>query len=116
MQLRYLKNASVYKITRQKQDNGTYKEVYTLCNNYSVQEQELDDNISVSMYGADINQMIRIKSSQGKLERNLKPLMTSDNNNISKYIIVIDNVKYSVVSVKSYIDIKLIGTFEVLSL
>ena len=112
MQLRYLQEIALYKTTRKKQPNGSYIDSYDFVKAYETQEQELTDDVSVSMYGADIRNITRIKSIKGELEAYLKPLMVSEEDNISKYIIVLNGLKYSVKTVKSYVDIMLIGKFE----
>ena len=68
MQLRYLKDVELKKATKEKQPNGTYIETLTLISSYQVQTQELNDDVSASVYGADINKITRIKSVKGELE------------------------------------------------
>lgn len=112
MQLRYLNKAALYKITKEKQPNGSYINRYNFIKMFSVQEQEISDEISVSIYGADLNRIIRIKSINSELEKHLKPKMVNESDNISKYIIVIDDLSYSIKTVKSFIDIMLVGRLE----
>lgn len=108
MQLRYLKDVDLKKATKEKQPNGSYIETLTLIASYSIQTQELNDDISVSVYGADINKITRIKSVNGELEAFLKPRVNNDNDNVSKYYVVMENTQYSIVSVRdNWIDITL---------
>ncbi len=113
MQLRYLKNIELYKSNRVKQPNGTYIENYSKIADYSVLEQELTDEVSVGIYGADLNKITRIKSIRNELEVYLKTKMINEEDNISKYYIVLDNMQYSIKSVRNnWVDIYLIGRFE----
>ena len=107
MQLRYLKDVDLKKATKEKQPNGTYIETLTLINSYSIQKQDLNDDVSASVYGADINKIARIKSVKGELEAYLKPKVNNDNDNVSKYYVIMENTQYSIVSVRdNWIDIK----------
>ncbi len=108
MQLRYLKSVDLKKATKIKQPNGTYIETLTLISSYSVQTQELNDEISVSIYGADLNKITRIKSVNKDLESYLKPKLNNDEDNISKYYISMDGTQYKIKSVReNWIDISL---------
>lgn len=113
MQLRYLKSVDLKKATREKQPNGTYIETLTLVFSYQVQTQELNDDVSVSIYGADINKIARIKSVKGELEAYLKPKVSNESDNVSKYYIIMDNTQYKIRSVReNWIDIEAIGKYE----
>ena len=113
MQLRYLKSVDLKKATREKQPNGTYIETLTLINSYSIQKQELNDDVSVSIYGADINKIARIKSVKGELEAYLKPKVKNDNDNVSKYYFIMDDTQYKIRSVReNWLDIEAIGKYE----
>lgn len=109
MLLRYLKRVELKKAIKEKQPNGTYIETYTLIKKYSVQEQELDDQISASIYGASIINMLRIKSPLNDLESYLKEKINNTDDNISQYFIFTDNKRYKVLSVtKRGIDLELV--------
>ena len=106
MQLRYLKNVILKKSTKTKQDNGTYIETFTDVKTYEVQEQELTDEVSASIYGADLNKVTRIKSTKRELEIYLKTKLNNESDNISKYFIEIDGILHKIKSVKNnWIDI-----------
>lgn len=106
MQLRYSKNAELKKVSKAKQPNGTYIETLNLISNYCVQTQEISDEVSASMYGADIYKMLRIKSINKELEAYLKPKVNDTNDNITLYCVFIDNIKYKIKSVReNWIDI-----------
>jgi len=112
MQLRYLKSVDLKKATKTKQPNGTYLETLTLVSSYSIQTQELSDDVSASVYGADLFKITRIKSVNRELEVYLKPKLNNDDDNISKYYIIIDNTQYKIKSVReNWIDIQAIGEY-----
>ena len=113
MQLRYLKSVDLMKTTKTKQPNGSYIESLSLIASYSIQKQDLNDDVSVSVYGADINKIARIKSVKGELEAYLKPKVNNDNDNVSKYYIIMDDTQYKIRSVReNWLDIEAIGKYE----
>lgn len=101
MLLRYLKTITLKKSTIIKQENGSRIEEYKTIGEYKVQKQELDDQISASIYGANIVNMCRIKSPIFDLENLLKSKLNNTTDNISKYFIFMDNSKYRIKSVNS---------------
>jgi hypothetical protein len=108
MQLRYLKSVDLKKATKTKQTNGTYIDVLTLVSSYSIQTQELNDDVSVSVYGADLFKITRIKSVNRELEVYLKSKLNNEDDNISKYYIIMDGTQYKIKSVReNWIDISL---------
>lgn len=107
MEVRYLKKIALKKAIKQKQDNGSYIDTYVIDSTYQVQTQELNDNISSSIYGANINKMLRIKSPNATLEKYLKTKVNNKQDNITKYFVFIDDVQYSITSVRhSWVDIE----------
>lgn len=109
MILRYLENVTLEKSEKAKQDNGSYVEKYTTIEKYQVQVQELDDNISASIYGASIVNMLRMKSPLNKLEEFLSSKINNNTDNISKYRIEYKNKVYKIKSVnRKGIEIELI--------
>lgn len=109
MLLRYLENAYLKKATKTKQPNGTYTESLEDVKTYKVQTQELNDEIAVSVYGANVYKMIRIKSIRNELEDYLYTKVNNKQDNISAYYIFINNRKYKIVSVNvKGIDLELI--------
>lgn len=107
MQLRYLVNVSLKKSNKEKQPNGSYISTYENVKDYKVQKKDLtDDEISASMYGADVIKMYRISSPRKKLEKYLLPKVDNISDNVSKYFVFLDNTKYQIISVKdSWVDI-----------
>lgn len=76
---------------------------------YSIQTQELSDEISASIYGANIYKMLRIRSVNKELENYLYDKTNNKQDNISYYYIFIKNRKYKIKAVnQSGIDLELI--------
>ncbi len=113
-QLRYLETAELYNLIKLPQPNGDFVDSLSYVSNYEVLSEELDDSVSVGLYGADIHTMLRLRSVRGDLEAFLATKMQNQSDNVSKYNLVLDNVKYRIVTVrKKGVDIKQIGRFEV---
>lgn len=109
MLLRNLETIILKKSISVKQPNGSRIDEYETIKKYEVQKQELDDQISASIYGASIVDMLRIKTPLSKLEDLLKAKINNQSDNISKYFIFINDSKYKIKSVNSKgIDIELI--------
>lgn len=108
MLLRYLKYVELFKANQVKQTNGTYIDDYVLINGFKVQKQDLSaDEIASTIYGADINKMLRIKSIKGDLEKYLLPKVSNKSDNISKYYIFDNGVQYRIKAVtESRIDLE----------
>lgn len=100
MLLRYLKEIELKNATKTKQANGISKNDYVLIKKYNVQIEEMRDEISASIYGANINRMLRVISPNGILERYLKEKINNKEDNVSKYFIFIGNVPYSIKQVQ----------------
>lgn len=106
-QLRYLITCNLYTVAQTKQANGYVTETNTLVDSYNVQIQEIDDEVSASVYGTRINNMLRISSPHRTLERYLKAKITEGSDNITKYNITIGNKRYTIISVKNnWVDIE----------
>jgi len=101
MLLRYLKNVTLKKGTKGRASNGNPVETYEEVSKHKVQIQELDDEISASVYGASIINMYRIKTPLGGLESFLRQKVNNKQDNISQYYIFINNDKYRIKSVNS---------------
>lgn len=115
MLLRYLKPIILKKAEKQKQPNGIYKNTYSNIDNYKVQIQDLiDDEISATIYGANINKMKRISSPLGNLEEFLLPKVDNKADNISQYYIDYNNRTYKIVSVsKTRLDIEIVNSSSI---
>lgn len=100
MLLRYLKEYNLYKVVKEKQANGSTIDTYEMLGSYKVEKQDLTtDEVAVSVYGADINSILRLSSVLGDLEKLLLTKVSNLEDNISKYVIGDDKVKYRIKSV-----------------
>lgn len=100
MLLRYLEEVKLYKTDKEKQPNGTFKNKYIFLKPYKVQKKVLDDEVSASIYGANINKMYSISTPLKDLETYLQPKVDNKDDNISDYYIEYKNHKYKITSVK----------------
>ena len=97
------------KATKTKQPNGTHTEALTDVGIYTVQPQELTDEISASIYGANVYKMLRVRSVNKDLENYLYDKATNKQDNISSYYVFINNRKYKVNAVnQSGVDLELV--------
>lgn len=113
-QLRYLVKAELDKAANTKQDNGTVVTSYAKVADYLIQLQELTDEISASIYGADVNRMYRISSPRHELETFLFSKVNNTSDNVSLYSIVYNTHRYRIVVVRnSWIDIVLTGSVSI---
>lgn len=108
-QLRRLKNCTLEIVKKEKQSNGITIDIFTEVKPYKITIQELTDEVSASIYGAKINSTYRINSPRNTLESYLSTKSNDKDDNISKYLIFMENKRYKIVSVKSkWIDIELV--------
>ena len=106
-QLTRLESIELYRIGKETLPDGDVQETETQIGTYKVVIQELNDNVSATIYGADINKILRISSVNKILEILLKEKLNNTSDNISKYRISYGNSKHKVKDVKSrYIDIE----------
>ena len=109
-QLRYLKTIELDKGTTTTQSNGARITAYVKVGDYRIQTQELTDEISASIYGADIDRMYRISSPRYILENYLAGKNNNSDDNVSLYTIVFNRNRYKIRAVKEHwIDIELMG-------
>lgn len=106
-QLTRLQEIELCQLTKSITPDGDTQEVSTKVGEYKVVVQELTDNVSATIYGANINKMLRMSSVNKILEILLKSKLNNTSDNISKYrITYLDNV-FKIVDVKSkYFDIE----------
>ena len=111
MLIRYLEPVTLKKATKAKQANGTYIDSYTKIAVYNVQKQTLESEVDAQVYGADINKMLRLVSPYNRLEKYLLTKLSNESDNISKYYIFDNDIKYKVVAVTpSKVDISILGS------
>ena len=109
IQLRYLIDAEVDLSTKQKQANGKSISTYSKVEDYKVQIQELTDEVSAQIYGADVVRMLRVSSPFHALEEFLYSKVNNSSDNISLYTLLINGFRYKVKVVRSHwVDIELI--------
>lgn len=112
MLLRYLQPITLKKAEKIKQANGTYTNSYTKLEDYRVQIQNLtDDEVSATIYGANITKMLRLSSPLKKLEEYLLPKVDNQADNISQYYIFYQDRVYKITAVSNdRIDIELVNS------
>ena len=72
-----------------------------------MQEQILQDQVTSTIYGSDVNKMKRIASPLHDLESYLLPKVDNVKDNISDYFVFYKGMQYKIVAVRDYfIDIK----------
>ena len=98
--VRYLEEVELVKSTNVKQPNGTEVKTFTHIGNYKIQKKRLDDEVSATIYGANITKMWDISTALGDLESYLIPKVENQKDNISLYFIVLKNTRYKINSVK----------------
>ena len=108
-QLRYLQNITLLKQTLTKQENGVKTATFEEVGSFEIQLQEMTDEISANVYGADVNRMYRISSPHYVLEAFLFEKVNNTSDNISLYFVALNGAKYKIRVVrKHWIDIELL--------
>lgn len=98
--LRYLKEVTLLKAVKTKAPNGSYIKTFTEIGTYKVQINNLEDEISATMYGADINNMLNISDALNELYTYLVLKVDNVEDNISLYYFKIGSSKYKIKAVK----------------
>lgn len=98
--VRYLETIELVKSVNEKQSNGTIIKTFTHIEDYRIQKKSLEDEVSASIYGANITKMLNISSPLGDLEDYLLPKVENQEDNISFYFIILDDTRYKINSVK----------------
>ena len=110
-QLRRLREVILQKSIKAKQLNGTLLQTYQDIGVYKVIEQEITDKVFSSIYGANINKMLRLASVHEELEQLLQSKSNDTADNISLYFILIGAKRYKIVSAyKGWIDVEFYET------
>lgn len=106
--LRKLEKVVLYKVILKTETNGAkVVDHYQKINDYNIIFLEINDELSINTYGAEINSIKRISSVRDELENFLKLKMDSNEDNISLYQIEYASKKYKIISVKNHwIDIR----------
>lgn len=104
-QLIRLEEVELYKIISSQSSNGDFVKTPTLINSYKVIKESLTDNISATVYGANINKMVRFSSVNKELEKYLFTKWNNTSDNVSKYQIKYDDNFYKIKNLtERYID------------
>lgn len=100
IQLSRLKDVELQKAESLKQDNGAMVSNYTTVASFQCVVEQLSDAVSASIYGADVTRMYRLTSVHNALEQLLASKMNNTSDNISKYFIMYNNIRFKIVSVR----------------
>ena len=108
MLIRHLENATLKKAIKEKTSTGNLVIAgYEKIKDYRVQTQILEDVITSSIYGANVNKMLRIATPLHDLENYLLPKVANKSDNTSMYYIFYKGTQYKIIAVRGgYIDIE----------
>ena len=108
MLIKNLDKATLKKGVKERTDTGNLiVSDYIKINDYRIQEQTLQDEVTSTIYGADVNKMLRVASPLHRLERYLLPKVDNIDDNVSDYYLFYKDVQYKIVAVRDYyIDLK----------
>ena len=106
-QLRRLTDVMLQKETRTIESNGATVVSYSNIDSYKVINQQITDQVFVSIYGANVSQMRRISSPHFQLEKYLSAKVHGDTDNISRYFILIGDKRFKITAVyDNWVDIE----------
>lgn len=106
-QLRRLTTATLQKAAKAKQANGADLTTYADVKTYRVIAHEINDSVYASIYGANINNMLRLSSPLMALESFLKGKNNEGPDNLSSYFILIGAKRFKITAVtNNWIDIE----------
>lgn len=110
MLIKNLESATLKKAIKERTSTGNLINTgYQTIDDYRVQEQVLQDDVSSTIYGSDVNKMLRVASPLHRLEQYLKPKVDNIEDNISNYYIFYKNRQYKIIAVQDYfIDLRLV--------
>lgn len=107
--LRYLKQAVLVKGLKVQQSNGSWVEEYSFVKDFLVDIQALNDEISASLYGADMNKTYRVVTPHHELEKMMMEKTNSGSDNVTKYALNIGDYSYRIVSARDgWLDVELL--------
>ena len=99
--VRYLKPATLLKSTKVKQANGATIDTYSDIGEYKIQANTLNDDVSATIYGSNIINMLSVSTALGDLESLLQSKINNKEDNISLYFIKFKNSIYKIKSVSN---------------
>lgn len=104
-QLIRLEEVELYNVISTQSPNGDFIKTESLIDTYEVIKESLTDSISATVYGANLNKMVRFSSVNKKLENFLFTKWNNTSDNISKYLIKYDGNYYKINSLTArYVD------------
>lgn len=110
MLIKNLNNAILKKAIKTKTSTGNLiNSGYEVIKKYRIQEQVLQDEVTSTIYGSDVNKMLRIATPLHDLESYLLPKVDNVEDNVSLYYIFYKGKQYKIVAVRDYfIDLKIV--------
>lgn len=100
----------VYKATKTKQPNGALVNTYTEQMRTYCEHNSLQDQVSATIYGTDINNIIRLTSKDNTLNEFIESKMNSSEDNISMYYIEFKGVKHKI---RAFNKARLLATIDI---
>ena len=101
---------TLYKATKTKQSNGALINTYTKQMTAYVEHNALQDQVSATIYGKDINNIIRLTSKNNALNEFIESKMNNSSDNISMYYIALNGVKYKI---RAFYKARLYSTIDI---
>jgi hypothetical protein len=98
--VRYLKKAELMKAKKEKQPNGAIVNTFETIKTYRVQVRELNDEVSATVYGANISKMKQVSTALKDLEEFLTSKLDNKEDNVSLYYLKIDGTRYGIKAVQ----------------
>ena len=102
MRLDNLKKIILKKSIKEKQLNGTYINNYRNISEAYIIHNPIEDELSATIYGTDLNRIVRITSKDLEFNNLIKSKLNSNEDNIKMYYIELENVLYTIEMVKPY--------------
>lgn len=103
MLIKNLEKATLKRATKERTTTGNLIVTgYETINDYRIQEQTLQDEVTSTIYGADVNKMLRIASPLHRLEKYLLPKVDNIEDNVSDYYLFYKGIQYKIVAVRNY--------------
>lgn len=102
-----LKELDLYKVISTQSADGDFIKTYEFVKSYKVEREELRDTLSATIYGSDINKVMRFSSLRNELESYLYTKLNNSNDNISKYQVKFEDNYYKIEDLtRKYVDVK----------
>ena len=105
MRLIRLEDCTLYKLGRTIADDGDTVDSYEKIDDYKVEVEYVDNDVTVSNYGyyenysPKIDKVLRVASTYNQLEKYLLPKINNKEDNLSDYVIEWKEEKYRILKV-----------------